>query len=142
METLALLGAVFNLVTTLPAHRTSPVELLRDAGVLYFSNILIFAVWYWRIDAGGPHVRDARRGHETGAILFPQMSFDPNDPNFDPDWSPDFVDYLFLAFNTSTALSPTDAPVLSRWAKGLMMVQSSISLTILAVLAARAVNVM
>jgi hypothetical protein len=60
----------------------------------------------------------------------------------DPDWSPGFVDYLFLAFNTSTAFSPTDSPVLSRWAKVLMMIQSSISLITLALLAARAVNIL
>ncbi len=60
----------------------------------------------------------------------------------DPDWSPGFVDYLFLAFNTSTAFSPTDSPVLSRWAKVLMMIQSSISLATLALLAARAVNIL
>jgi hypothetical protein len=58
------------------------------------------------------------------------------------NWSPGFVDYLFIAFNTSTAFSPTDAPVLSRWAKALMMLQSMISLTTLALLAARAVNIL
>jgi uncharacterized membrane protein len=58
------------------------------------------------------------------------------------DWSPHFVDYLFLAFNTSTAFSPTDVPVLSRWAKVLMMIQAIISLTAIAVLAARAVNIL
>ena len=57
-------------------------------------------------------------------------------------WSPDFVDYLFLAFNTSTAFSPTDTPPLARWGKVLMMVQSLISLTVLALLAARAVNIL
>jgi hypothetical protein len=60
----------------------------------------------------------------------------------DPGWAPGFVDYLFLAFNTSTAFSPTDSPVLSRWAKVLMMVQSCISLATLALLAARAVNIL
>ena len=58
------------------------------------------------------------------------------------DWSPRFIDYLFLAFNTSTALSPTDTPILSRWAKILVILQALISLTLVAVLAARAVNVM
>jgi len=57
-------------------------------------------------------------------------------------WSPGFVDYLFLTFNTSTALSPTDAPVLSPWAKLLMMLQATISLTIVVLLAARAVNIL
>lgn len=60
-----------------------------------------------------------------------------------PDtWSPNFLDYLFLAFNTSTAFSPTDTPVLARWGKILMMLQSSISLIVLAILAARAVNIL
>ena len=58
------------------------------------------------------------------------------------EWSPNFVDYLFLAFNTSTAFSPTDAPVLARWAKLLMMLQSLISLTVIALLAGRAVNIL
>jgi hypothetical protein len=57
-------------------------------------------------------------------------------------WSPNFADYLFLAFNTSTAFSPTDTPVLARWGKLLMMIQSVISLTAVAVLAARAVNIL
>ncbi len=59
-----------------------------------------------------------------------------------PGWSPVFIDYLFLAFNTSTAFSPTDTAVLSRWAKGLMMLQSLISLSVIALLAARAVNIL
>jgi hypothetical protein len=59
-----------------------------------------------------------------------------------PDWSPNFIDYLFLAFNTSTAFSPTDAAVLAGWAKVLMMVQSLLSLLIIALLAARAVNIL
>jgi hypothetical protein len=57
-------------------------------------------------------------------------------------WSPHFIDYVFLAFNTSTAFSPTDTPVLARWGKVLMMLQSLISLTVLALLAARAVNIL
>jgi uncharacterized membrane protein len=60
----------------------------------------------------------------------------------DPNWSPHFMDYLFLAFNTSTAFSPTDTAVLARWAKGAMMLQSLISLMIVALLAARAVNIL
>jgi hypothetical protein len=57
-------------------------------------------------------------------------------------WTPQFVDYLFLSFNTSTALSPTDVPALSRWAKALMMIQAMISLTVVVLLAARAVNIL
>ena len=118
-------------------HTESPKQLLLSAGLLWVSNILLFASWYWRLDAGGPNARDRRENHEDGAFLFPQMTIDG-----DEAWSPGFIDYLFLAFNTSTAFSPTDAPVLSRWAKVLMMIQASISLATLALLAARAVNIL
>jgi hypothetical protein len=111
---------------------------------LWLTNILVFALWYWRLDAGGPHGRESEPGHSDGAFLFPQMTILHDAKaagNFDA-WSPNFVDYLFLAFNTSTAFSPTDTPALARWAKLLMMLQSLISLTVLALLAARAVNIL
>jgi len=126
------------LVRSLPGHRETPVQLLRSAGVLWVSNVLVFAQWYWRLDAGGPHSRDTRGSHTEGAFLFPQMTLE----GMRGQWVPRFVDYLFLAFNTSTALSPTDTPVLSRWAKGLVMVQAAVSLAIVALLAGRAVNIM
>jgi hypothetical protein len=142
--TAGLVASVVLLIEELPAHRESPTKLLLSAGLLWVSNVLVFALWYWRLDAGGPHGRDARAGHPDGAFLFPQMTMEPQ-PGADSDatrWSPNFIDYLFLAFNTSTAFSPTDAPVLARWAKALMMLQSLISLTVLALLAARAVNIL
>ena len=135
--TLALCISLGLLLATLPTHRESALQLIRSAGVLWLSNVLVFALWYWRLDAGGPHQRDARPGHSDGAFLFPQMLLDGQE-----NWSPHFVDYLFLAFTTSTAFSPTDAPPLSRWAKALMMIQSLVSLLILSVLAARAINVL
>lgn len=142
--TVAMIISLVLLVRAIPAHVESPVGLLRSAMALWTTNILVFAVWYWRLDAGGPHERDARPGHSQGAFLFPQMTILPAAEKADPcqPWSPRFVDYLFLAFNTSTALSPTDVPVLSRWAKALMMVQATISLTVVALLAARAVNIL
>jgi hypothetical protein len=118
---------------------TALIDKLRGAVALWFSNILVFAAWYWRLDAGGPHQRDRRAGHTEGAFLFPQMTLAKHSQR---GWSPGFVDYLFLAFNTSTAFSPTDVPALSRWAKGLMMLQSLISLGTIAILAARAVNIL
>lgn len=142
--TLGLIASVVLLIHALPEHKESPIELLLSAASLWFTNILVFAVWYWRLDAGGPHGRDKRAGHSEGAFLFPQMTL-PTVTNSaaDPgEWSPNFVDYLFLAFNTSAAFSPTDVPVLARWAKILMMVQSLISLTVIALLAARAVNIL
>jgi hypothetical protein len=131
------------LVSALPSHRQGPSELLVSAGSLWMTNILVFALWYWRLDAGGPHGRDSRLRHSEGAFLFPQMTIPPGAEDLkQPGWSPHFIDYTFLAFNTSTAFSPTDTPALARWAKGLMMLQSLISLTVLAVLAARAVNML
>jgi hypothetical protein len=142
--TLSLGASLVMLVLRLPGHKDTPPELLRAAAALWVSNILVFASWYWRLDAGGPNQRDLLRSHTDGAFLFPQMVLDPDlrKEMGEDQWRPGFVDYLFLAFNTSTAFSPTDVPVLSRWAKVLMMLQSSISLTAIAILAARAVNIL
>jgi hypothetical protein len=142
--TLSLAASLIILVVRLPGHKDSPGELLRAAAALWVSNILVFASWYWRLDAGGPNQRDLVRSHTDGAFLFPQMVLDPDlrKEMGEDQWRPGFVDYLFLAFNTSTAFSPTDVPVLSRWAKVLMMLQSAISLTAIAILAARAVNIL
>lgn len=134
--TAAMIGALALLIDALLGHKQPAPLLLRSAVALWISNILVFASWYWRLDAGGPNQRELRGEHTEGAFLFPQMTLG------DRDWMPGFVDYLFLAFNTSTAFSPTDVPVLSRWAKGMMMVQSTISLTTLALVAARAVNIL
>jgi len=142
--TLAMIGSLSLLVARLPLHKESPAELLRAATALWIGNVLVFASWYWRLDAGGPHQRDLRESHTDGAFLFPQMTLTPEirKEMGEDDWKPGFVDYLFLAFNASTAFSPTDVPVLSRWAKGLMMIQSIISLATIALLAARAVNIL
>jgi hypothetical protein len=142
--TLSLIASLVLLVARLPAHKENPLQLLESAAALWVSNLLVFASWYWRLDAGGPFQRDLRRSHTDGAFLFPQMVLDPElrKEMEEDQWSPGFVDYLFLAFNTSTAFSPTDVPVLSRWAKVLMMIQSAISLATLALLAARAVNIL
>ncbi len=142
--TIAMMGSLALLIEALPAHKESSVELLASAGGLWVSNILVFASWYWRLDAGGPHQRDLTAGHTDGAFLFPQMAMsrEARIAAGEHDWSPNFVDYLFLAFNTSTAFSPTDTAPLSRWAKILMMAQSLISLLVIALLAARAVNML
>lgn len=140
--TAAMVSSLVKLVSVLATPQEElPVELLRSAAYLWLTNILVFALWYWRLDAGGPNHRDQRPGHPDGAFLFPQMMSDEAKlATRTPNWSPNFIDYLFLAFNTSTALSPTDVPVLSRWAKLLMMLQALISLTVIVLLAAHAIN--
>ena len=142
--TIGMIASVVLLIAALPTHRETPTELLTSAAALWATNVLVFALWYWRLDAGGPHIRETRFGHTDGAFLFPQMTLSPDAKKAanEEHWSPNFFDYLFLAFNTSTAFSPTDVPVLARWGKILMMLQSVISLTVLALLAARAVNIL
>ncbi len=145
--TASMIASIVFLIAGLPKHREQPEALLRSAAGLWLTNILVFALWYWRLDAGGPHARSRSKGMLNSAFLFPQMleRSDDNDEPEDKDaapWAPDFVDYLFLAFNTSTAFSPTDTAVLSRGAKLGMMTQSLISLTILVLIAARAVNIL
>lgn len=140
--TTTLVISLVLLICALPAHKQAPVQLLRSAGSLWISNVLVFAVWYWRLDAGGPHKRERTKFHQRGAFLFPQMALHQESPSKPDSWHPVFIDYLFVSFNTSTALSPTDTAVLSRWAKALMMLQSAISLTIIVLLAARAVNIL
>jgi len=142
--TLDMSWSLYLLIAALPSHAESPKDLLRSAAALWVSNILVFASWYWRLDGGGPNERDRRLGPHDGAFLFPQMTLSDEIKRElgEEHWRPGFVDYLFLAFNTSTAFSPTDSPVLSRWAKVLMMVQALISFTTVALLAARAVNIL
>lgn len=137
--TLAMIGALIRLVEGIPEHLETPRALLRSASALWVSNILISALWYWKLDAGGPLRRELPNGMANSSFLFPQMS---SKATGELGWVPNFVDYLFLAFNTSTAFSPTDTAVLSKWAKLGTMLQSLISLTIIALLAARAVNIL
>jgi hypothetical protein len=151
--TAGLLYGVAMLLSGL-VHRTiTAAELLRAAAVLWATNVLVFATWYWRLDAGGPNRRERQEAHTSGAFLFPQMAVDAPDSGAegrDSDatiaeaqgWRPGFVDYLFVAFNTSTAFSPTDVPVLSRWAKLTMMLQASISVVAVVLLVGRAVNIL
>ena len=142
--TVAVIISLALLIFKVTQHEVSPPQLLRSAASLWIANILIFASWYWRLDGGGPHARARTVGHSDGAFLFPQMTMPPEAKAAagEKEWEPNFVDYLFLAFNTSTAFSPTDVPVLSRWAKSIMMVQALISLLVIALLAGRAVNIL
>ena len=142
--TVGLIISVILLIDALPTNKQTPQQLLLSAASLWITNILVFALWYWRLDAGGPYQRDKVPGHSDGAFLFPQMTMSKEAlrESSQRNWSPNFIDYLFLAFNTSTAFSPTDVPALARWAKILMMLQSLLSLLIIALLAARAVNIL
>ena len=142
-----LLFGVAALILALVHHHADAAALLRSAAVLWATNVIVFASWYWRLDAGGPNERERREAHTEGAFLFPQMTFPAPRGRAHTiaeheGWRPHFVDYLFVAFNTSTAFSPTDAPVLSKWAKVAMMAQAIIAFTTVVLIAARAVNIL
>lgn len=112
--------------------------LLGRGAAVYLTNILVFALWFWEWDRGGPVARAAgTRPHPD--FLFPQMA----SPELaGPDWQPNFVDYLYVSFTNATAFSPTDTMPMSRWAKMLMLVQSAISLVTVGLVVARAINVL
>ncbi|MEV6284859.1 hypothetical protein [Kribbella sp. NPDC051770] len=115
--------------------------LVKAALLIWVTNVVAFAVWYWEVDRGGPFARAPEHEHETerADLLFPQMTADI--PGWEK-WLPGFTDYLFVAFTAATAFSPTDTMPLSARVKALMTVQSAISLLTIAVVAARAVNVL
>jgi hypothetical protein len=142
--TLGLVASVILLVTTIKGGKEPALTLLRSGGALWLTNVLVFALWYWRLDGGGPRKREAEQEFGSRSFVFPQMQIEKTErETFGIDgWRPSFVDYLFIAFTTSSTFGPTDAPVLTRWAKLLAMTQILISLTIMVLLISRAVGVL
>ena len=116
----------------------SATKLLIAGGSIYLTNIVVFALWYWDLDRGGPGAR-AQARNPYPDFLFPQMS----DATYAPkDWHPRFFDYLYVSITNASAFSPTDAMPLSRWAKLLMTIQSLTSLLTVGLVIARAVNIL
>jgi hypothetical protein len=142
--TLALIGSVILLVIALPSHRDGALRLLGSGAALWITNVLVFALWYWRLDGGGPTVRHELREFGSRSFLFPQMQIQKDERGkfACARWRPRFVDYLFVAFTQSSTFGPTDAPLLARWAKVLAMMQVFISLSIVILLISRAVGVL
>jgi uncharacterized membrane protein len=104
---------------------------------IWLTNVIVFGLWYWELDRGGPATRQQPE-HRQPDFLFPQMST----PGSAPGWTPDFLDYLYTSFTNATAFSPTDTMPLTAWAKLLMMLQSLASLVTVAVVVSRAVNIL
>jgi hypothetical protein len=145
--TLSMLYSLVTLVLGLVHHIESAPRLLQSAAILWFANVIVFAAWYWRLDAGGPRARDGRAAHMQGAFLFPQMAVDATGRRGmslaeAEGWRPGFIDYLAISFYTCTAFSPTDVLVLTRWAKLMMMVQAGMAFGTVILLTARAVNIL
>ncbi len=119
-------------------HKVQAHELIRAAIHIWSVNVIVFALWFWQFDAGGPAARLADP-EKPRDFLYPQME----SPRFaSPGWRPEFLDYLYVSFTNALAFSPTDAMPLSRWAKMLMLVEAGASVLLLVMVAARAVNVL
>jgi hypothetical protein len=133
---LNLLLAAYNLVEN--PGKLEPVPLFYTSIGIWTGNVLIFTLIYWLIDGGGP---DARL---SGKVTYPDFVFPAmeDEEHVRPGWQPDVIDYLFLGFTTSTAFSPTEAMPMTSRAKLLMVVQSSISLITIAIVAARTINIL
>jgi len=134
----AVLASLERLIVEMVLHSSelSGVTLLDSSIAVWATNLLIFSMAYWRIDRGGPEAR-ANQASTKPDWLFPQEGVSEKAPT---GWRPTFIDYLFLAFNTATAFSPTDVMPLTSRAKALMMVESIISLVTLITVVARAIN--
>jgi hypothetical protein len=113
----------------------NPTQVIGIGAAVYITNVIVFALWYWAFDSGGPRGRS--HATDTPDFLFTQMAL----PDLFPAWRAEFGDYLYLAFTNATAFSPTDTLPTSRWAKMTMMLQSAISLVIAALVIAHIVNV-
>jgi uncharacterized membrane protein len=138
LVSVANLAAVVRLIDHLVAGGAGDAAALRATGAaIWATNVIGFALWYWQFDRGGPSAR-AHGDRQVPDFLFPQMQSE----DLDRDWEPTFVDYLYVSFTNSTAFSPTDTMPLSRWAKLTMLVQSAVSLATVALVVARAVNVL
>ena len=127
-----MIGAV-----TLHSASANAFSLLSSSVVIWMANVLTFSLLYWQIDRGGPYAR-AKRLKVKPDWAFAQRAAPEDLPS---DWQPFFFDYLYLGYNTATAFSPTDASPLTRRAKMLMMIESTISLLTLVIILSRAINV-
>jgi uncharacterized membrane protein len=117
--------------------KTAGRPLVYASAPIWLTNIIVFGLWYWELDRGGPAAR-AQPGHRQPDFLFTQMAT----PGCAPGWTPKFIDYLYTAFTNATAFSPTDTMPLSDWAKILMTLQSLASLLTVVVVVSRAVGIL
>jgi hypothetical protein len=117
---------------------TVPGPLLVTGGIIWLTNVIVFGLWYWEFDRGGPAAR-ANADRLYPDFQFIQMVSPQLAP---PDWEPAFGDYLYLSFTNAAAFSPTDVMPMSRWAKMGMTLQAAVSIVTVALVVARAVNIL
>lgn len=120
------------------AVRNDAAVLLGSGAAIFITNVIVFGIWYWELDRGGPFARHAGE-RPYPDFLFPQMT---NPEVTRPDWRPTFLDYLYVSVTNVMAFSPTDTMPLARWAKMMMTVQAMVALSTAGLVIARAVNVL
>jgi hypothetical protein len=132
-------AAILLLVHLLVSGAHAQARLLLRAGIhMWCLNVLVFALWFWELDNGGPAARRTA-GTEGRDFLFPQQATPEVTAG---NWQPRFLDYLYVSFTNATAFSPTDTMPLSRWAKMLMLLEAAASLVLALMVAARAINIL
>jgi hypothetical protein len=129
---------VHDIITNNKIFANNATGLLATGGVIWATNVIAFALWYWDLDRGGAAAR-AHHPRVTPAFVFPEMLHTDYVPT---TWVPKFVDYLSLGFWTATAFSPTDVSAIKPWAKLLMIVEAVVSLGIGALVVSRAINIL
>ncbi len=134
--TLQVIINLYHLIVD-PNISQNGIVILLDAFMIWMSSLLVFSLWYWLIDRGGPIARDAAGSETRYDLLFPQ--YQSKIPGWD-DFKPKFLDYIFFSFFTSTGFSPADTLPLTKRVKFIMMVEASISLVIIGMVAARAIS--
>jgi hypothetical protein len=113
------------------------IQLLQIGGIVWMTNVIAFALWYWDVDGGGSVKRAIHGAWHDPAFVFPEMNMPER---VGTEWYPHFADYLAFAFATATAFSPTDVSAIKRWAKMLMVLQSIASLVLATLVLAKAIN--
>jgi hypothetical protein len=136
----SLLLLVHSLLTSTSVnhHKVTALNLVIWSAQIWFTNVIVFGLWYWELDRGGPLARCLPH-HRAPDFLFPQMS---NPDSAPPGWAPSFFDYLFTSFTNASAFSPTDTMPLTEWAKALFMVQATASLATAVLVIARIANIL
>jgi hypothetical protein len=129
----ALLGS-----TLVNGHKITAHNLVVWSAQIWLTNVIVFALWYWELDRGGPVARCLRH-HRAPDFLFPQMA---NPDAAPPGWTPSFFDYVYTSFTNAAAFSPTDTMPLSEWAKALFLIQSAASLVTAVLVIARIANIL
>ena len=131
---LLVVGVIASLVR---GDEKSGAQLLMKGATVWATNVILFGLWFWLFDQGGPSER-LRHEQRSPDFLFPQID---NPDVAAPGWRPHFIDYMYVSFTNSIAFSPTDTMPLSRWAKLLMLFESALSALVVLLVAARAVNI-